>query len=130
MTRDIDTIIEESLADDEKDLLARLGDEPGFFKQARANFNGPLAWVFRLLYILNIASFAGFAFAAWKSLTASELLPALHWGLGAVILVNFTMFFKGNMGTHGETNRVLREIRRLELQILRLEAGKPESDAE
>src|SRR5690606_7373420 len=57
MTRDIDRLIEEALAEDERALLAKIGDEPGYFRQARDTFKGPLGWVVWLIYILNIVCF-------------------------------------------------------------------------
>lgn len=124
MTRDIDRLIEEALAEDERALLAKIGDEPGYFRQARDTFKGPLGWVVWLIYILNIVCFIGFVFATWKLFAASDVMAALRWAFAAIVLINFTLFFKGSMGAHGEANRVLREVRRLELQVMGLKAGR------
>jgi hypothetical protein len=124
MSKDTAKLTEESLDDDERALLAKTGDEPGYFGQAMNTFRGPLAWVVWLIYLLNIASFAGFLYATWRFLGTTEPLAALHWGVAAIVLINFTLFFKGSMGAHGETNRILRELKRVELQIARCQAMK------
>ncbi len=121
MTRDIDELIKQALQEDEKDLLARIGDEPGYFKQVFHILKGPLAWVMWLMYFLNIASFLGFLFCAVHLLNAQDVISAIKWGVGTVVLINFTLFFKGSMGVHAETNRLMREFKRMELRLARIE---------
>ena len=121
MTRDIDDLIKQALQEDEKDLLARIGDEPGYFKQAFQLLNGPLAWLMWIMSVLNLASFLGFLFCAWQLLATGNPTDAVKWGVGALLLANLTLFFKGGMGVHAQVNRVLREFKRMELRLARIE---------
>jgi hypothetical protein len=41
--RDIDNMIEEALGQEEREILRRIGGEPGFFSQAFGLFRGPTA---------------------------------------------------------------------------------------
>ena len=122
MTPDIDKLISEALEEDERELLEKIGNEPGYFAQAFSIFRGPRAWVIWLMYIFNIISFIGFVYAAWHFFGTDDPILALRWGLSALVLFKFASFAKGAMGIHGETNRILREVRRLELQVLKLRA--------
>lgn len=121
MTRDIDDLIKQALQEDEEDLLARIGDEPGYFKQAFQLLNGPLAWLMWLMSALNLTTFVGFVFCAWQLLGAGTSTDAIKWGVGALLLANITLFLKGGMGVHAQVNRVLRETKRLELRLARIE---------
>ena len=121
MTRDIDDIIKQALQEDEKDLLARIGDEPGYFKQAFQLLNGPLAWLMWVMSAVNLAAFAGFLFCAWKLFGAVNPTEAVKWGVAALLLASITLFLKGGMGVHAQVNRVLREFKRMELRLARIE---------
>ncbi len=128
MTKDFDQLIGEALNDEERELLAKIGDEPGYFAQAISIFRGPLAWVIWLIYLLGIGAFAGFVYAVWQFFGTTDPLMAIRWGFGALVLFKMAIFFKGSMGAHGEANRIMREIKRVELQLARLqakEAGQP-----
>lgn len=117
----IDDLIDEVLSEEEENLLEHYGKEPGYFRQAIGLFRGPLAWVVWFVYIVQVLTFAGFVYAAWHFFNATEVLAALQWGVGAILLLMFTVFGKGFMGGHLEANRVLREVKRLELRLIRLE---------
>jgi hypothetical protein len=119
----IDELIAAALDEDERAILARMGEEPGFLPQAIATFRGPLGWVVWFAYLVQMVAFAGFVYAGWRFYGTTDVIAALRWGFAALVLVGLTYHFKGAMGTHGQTNRVLREIKRLELRLTRLQAG-------
>lgn len=119
MSNNFDDLIGSNLEEDERELLARLGDEPGFFEQARANFAGPLAWVVWLVYILNIICFLIFAFAAWRVFAETDIVDIARWGFVALAMLMFTLFFKGSLAAHGQTNRVLRALQVLQTLLLK-----------
>lgn len=118
MSNDFDEMISSNLEEDERKLLAQLGDEPGFFEQARTNFSGPLAWVVWLVYIMNILCFLIFAFAAWRVFAETDIVDIARWGFVSLAMLMFTLYFKGNLADHGQTNRVLRALRILQATLL------------
>jgi hypothetical protein len=63
-------------------------------------------------------------YALIQAFSIDQTLTALRWGLVAVVLVQLTVFLRGFMGSHFEANRVLREIKRLELRMLQQQAGQ------
>jgi len=117
----LDDMIEEALSAEDEALLARHGREPGYFVQARGLFRGPLAWVIWLTYVLQVLAFFACVYTFWRLFGAIDALAAIRWATGSVILLMFSLFGKNFMGIHMETNRVLREIKRLELRLVRLE---------
>lgn len=119
-----DDLIKQTLAAEDRDLLARHA-EPGYLVQAFGLFRGSLGWVVWVAYVAGIAAFAGFGFSLWRCWTAAEALDAVRWGVLALVLFQFTMLTKSFLGSHMETNRLLRELKRMELQmaLLRRDAG-------
>lgn len=123
-----DDLIKQTLSAEDRDLLARHG-EPGYFSQAFGLFRGALGWVVWVAYLCGIAAFAGFGVSLWRSWHATEALVAVQWGVLAIVLFQFTMIMKSFLGSHMEANRMLRELKRVELQLalLRHDASKMSS---
>ena len=115
--KDIDQLINEALSKEDQELLDQFHDEPGWIRQAFGLFQGRLGWVMWLTAIVQILSFFGALYALWVMFTAEELMAAVRWGLVGVILVQISTFLRGFMGSHLEANRVLREVRRLDLRL-------------
>lgn len=117
--RDLDKVIGEALDAEERDLLKSIGEEPGFFSQAFGMFSGSAGWVhFLLMGIQGLVFIAG-ALAAWNFFQAGDVLTALRWGLPAGVLLLMSLIIKMGMWPTLQTNRVIRELKRLELQIAR-----------
>ncbi|WP_317976917.1 DUF6768 family protein [Wenzhouxiangella sp. AB-CW3] len=45
-----------------------------------------------------------------------------RWGVVAVILIQLIVFLRSFMGMHFEANRVMREVKRLELRMIKAES--------
>jgi hypothetical protein len=118
----IDDLINDTLSQEDERLLAEYGSEPGYFKQAFGLFRGPLSWVMWLVMICNVLIGVFAIWAVWQAMTAEVVLDAVRWGIGAVIAVQLVTFLRGFMGDHFEANRVLREIKRVELRLVRMES--------
>ncbi|GER05799.1 hypothetical protein GCM10007972_05710 [Iodidimonas muriae] len=119
----LDDLIEDALTH-ENQTLSGHSVEPGYFAQAKGLFHGPLGWVMWLVYIVQVLAFAAAAFSFWQMLIVLESVMAVRWGIGAVLLFLFTLSGKSFMGSHLEANRILREVKRLELRLSMMEAAK------
>lgn len=118
----LDRMINEALSSEDEALLERYGREPGYFDQAFSLFRGRLGWVMWLLAVLQLLLFVVAVYGLWQVFTATELMHALRWGVGAVVMVQLSVLFRSFMGMHFQTNRVLRELKRVELRVVRLES--------
>ena len=56
-------------------------------------------------------------YALWRMSTTTDVLAAVRWGVAATVLVQSTLLAKGYLGLRMESNRLLREIKRVELQV-------------
>ena len=117
MMRDLDQMVDEALDAEERELLRSIGEEPGYFRQVFGIFGGRLGWVHMLLMIVQGAAFLGGAWAAWNFFAAVDALSAVRWGLPAAVLLLMSLIIKMSMWPTVQTNRVIREMKRIELQI-------------
>jgi len=121
---DLDRLIADALKDEDDPALAGAEREPGYVAQALALFTGRLAWVHWTIMIAQLAMFAVGAWCAVNFFQAGEVLAALRWGLPGVVLLCYAAIFKSALGPQMETNRLLMEIKRLELRVERLRAER------
>lgn len=118
-TQDLDRMIAEALDAEDREIFGELGEEPGYFAQAFGLFRGKLAWVMWVAYITNIVC-AGLAiWAAWKMFQTTDPVMTTRWGVLIVVSMVVGVFMKSSLGYQLLSNRVLREVKRLELQIAR-----------
>ena len=123
--KQLDEMIEETLSEEEQALLRERDDEPGYLRQAFGLFRGPLGWVMWFVYVAQLLLFLVAAYALWQLFTTADVVTALRWGFGAVLLVQIVTFLRGFMGVHFEANRVLRAVKRLELRLVQTQPAPP-----
>jgi hypothetical protein len=112
----LDDLMTQALSQEDQELLARHG-EPGYFSQAFGLFRGSWSRVMWLVYFV-VAVASGFAFYAfWQVNISSDALSAVKWATAGLVLVQFALMGKSFMGQHLEANRMLRELKRVELQL-------------
>lgn len=117
--RNLDQMIDEALDSEERELLRSIGEEPGFFSQAFGLFTGRTAWVNVLLMVVQTIFFVAGVWAAWNFFEAGDALAAVRWGIPAAVLLLTGLIIKMALWPTMETNRVIRELKRIELQLAR-----------
>ena len=115
--KNIDEALRNVVSEEDAEFLARLETEPGVIKQVAGVFQGPLNGVYIAFFVAAVlVGIFGF-YTGWQFATAKELRPLFYWGaatgfcLVVLAVVRIVFFMQLN------TNRVLRELKRLELQI-------------
>ena len=114
--QDIDRMIEEALQGEEQALFRETAHEPGFFAQAFGLLGGPNGWVNVVMVVVQAALFVGGLWAGWRFFEAGTTLSALHWGLPAAVMVLASLIIKLGMMPELQTNRLMRELKRQQLQ--------------
>jgi hypothetical protein len=115
--RDLDSMIDEALSQEEREILNRIGEEPGFFSQVFGVFRGPTGWVNILLMVAQGAMFIAGVWAAYHFFQAGDVASQLRWGLPAAVLLILAAIVKMALLPRMETNLVIRELKRIELQL-------------
>lgn len=116
---DTERMIGEALVAEERDLLRRIGEEPAYLVQLGGAFTGRLGWVNGAMMLAQIVLFVAGIYAAVQFFTAGDALSAVRWGLPAAVLVLMSLMVKLAIWPTIQTNRVLRELKRLELRLAR-----------
>ena len=127
MRNDIDKLIEETLSAEDRELLDRYGAQQGFFAQAISAFRGPTSWLIWVIYIAQIVFFLIGTYLAWRFFEVRDVTIALRYGLSALLMFLMGAIMKIGMGIRMETDRAIREVKRLELQVAILKAKTSEN---
>ena len=69
-----------------------------------------------MMFLQGVMFVAG-VWAAWRFFEATDPVTQLRWGLPAMLLLIFAGMLKMALIPRMESNRLLRELKRLELQI-------------
>ncbi len=117
--RDLDRMIEEALGDEESEVLRRIGGEPGFIERAMGMFGAGLEWTVRFMVFGQAVIFLAGVWAAWNFFHAGDPVLQLRWGLPAAVLLLGATMVKLAIAPAIFHNRVMRELKRIELQIAR-----------
>lgn len=118
----LDDAIQQALTDEDKYFLAQFEKEPNSLVQMAGVFSGPLAWLY-IAFIAAAVILAPFGlYCAYQFFTATDLRPLLYWGFGVTAILIVLSVVRLVFFMQINTNRVLREMKRLELQVARLAA--------
>lgn len=121
---DIDDRIRGALDADDRAFLDSLDDNRGMFQQIGDSMHGPLGNWARFGFALAIAIGLVLAYALFRAFTAGSSDAMLGWGLFTIGLLIMQGFLKQWMFSRMNLLLVLREIRRLQVQVALLEEGR------
>jgi len=118
----IDELIKEALTEQDSEII-KSTEELGYFSLATGLFRGKLGWVSWVIMLVQGALFVAGIWAAWRFFAATDLLLALKWGLSAAVLILMAGMMKMSLMPQIQADRVLRELKRVELLILHRAGG-------
>ncbi len=116
--RDIDRTLDEALSAEERDLLRRIGEEPGYFSQALSILSGRTGWVSGVLMVVQGIAFVAGVWAAWRFFEAPDVLTALRWGLPAAVLLLMSLIMKMAMWPTIHARQLQLQLKRLEVLLV------------
>lgn len=119
----IDEMIAEALSEEDREIVEATA-ERGWFRLGADQFRGKLGWITWVVMIVQTAMFIAAVWAGWHFFNATEVLAAVKWGISAGTLVIAALSMKLSLMPQIQADRVLRELRRLELMLARREAGE------
>ena len=118
---DLDTQIKEALDAEDRALYDSFGEE-GLIAQAFGVYRGKFLWIAMIASMVMVIMTVGAFYAIWMFVQAGEGAAALRWGGIAWILMTMVGFMKVWFWMRMESNRVIREIKRVELQVAQLQS--------
>ena len=117
----IDETIRETLDEDDKAFLASLSDERGMFRQLGDSMSGPLGGWAKFSFALAIVIGIGIFYVFIQAITADRIEDMIGWGLSTIALLIMQGFLKEWMFARMNMLTILREVKRLQLQVSMLE---------
>ncbi|MFK7748668.1 MAG: DUF6768 family protein [Kordia sp.] len=114
--KDIDTLIKETLTEEESKFYDEL-EEQGLVGSIKSIFEGKLGWLAVVMNIVNLGVFGFMIYCFIQFFNVLETNELLKWGLGIVICMMFMSMIKLYSWMQMDKRAVLREMKRLELQV-------------
>lgn len=123
----IDERIRGALDDDDRAFLERLEDERGMFRQIGDSLGGPMGgWakvVFGMTFVLGVLLLV----SIWQLLAAREMRELVLWATATIALLVATGFLKDWLFSRMNMLTVLREVKRLQVQLALLGESGPKA---
>ena len=119
---DIDKLIKETLTQEESKFYDEL-DEQNLFQMLGGIYHGKNKWIIILMNVVQLAFFILFIYCAIKFFEVEATNDLIRWGLFGSIALFAQSMLKLFTWMQMDKNAILREIKRLELQVSSL-AGK------
>jgi len=122
---DLDQAIRQSLSAEDTELFDRLGADQALHKQVLATFEGRLRWFNAAGWIAGVVLFGVGCVLAWRFLQAQELGDMLRWGAASALAFAGVALVKIWFWLELQKNTIVREVKRLEVQVASLAAQLP-----
>ena len=115
-TEKIDALIKETLTKEEADFYNQLEEENLLGKILRAH-GGRTGWLVNVMTVVHILIFALLIFCAVQFFDSTEVHEMLKWGVGGFSCIMTMCMLKLYIWMQMNKNDILRELKRLELQV-------------
>ncbi|HYD86613.1 MAG TPA: DUF6768 family protein [Vitreimonas sp.] len=118
----LDQAIRQALSAEDAEFLARFDKEAPLHSQVLGTFSGPMGALNVFAAIITFAMFGAAVYCAYNLFLASDARTAVLWSVGVVVSMLAVAMLKIYFWMEINKSAVLREVKRLELQVARLAA--------
>lgn len=110
-------------------LRGQTGDEtlltePNIAEEVIVAFRGRYRWLSTIVFIWSIVFFIGAVWAAVRFYNAETVASQLRWGGLSLLLILMVSFIKVWIWLEMQTNRLMRELKRVELLLVSRPSNK------
>ena len=117
---DIDKSIREALSSEDAELNAHFSEEPSLPEMMIETFRGRQWFVSTMGFIMMLIFLGLCIFCGWKLLQVDDTVEALRWAAGFLFCMTAVSIMKIWYWLEMVKNSMVREVKRLELQVARL----------
>ena len=121
-TKDIDKLIKETLTQEEAKFYDEL-DEQNLLQMLGGVFKGKLGWIVIIMNIVTFFVFGVFVYCAVRFFNTDVTNELIKWSIIGTFCMLIVSMLKMFVWMQMDKNAILREMKRLELQVSSL-AGK------
>lgn len=116
----LDQAIRQALSAEDAEFLAKFEKEAPLHEQVFGAFTGPFGGLNVLGVIFTFAMFGAFCYCVWQFFSVSETRDLIFWSAAALWSAIAVGMLKIWFWMEMHKNQLLREVKRLELQVARL----------
>ena len=113
---DIDKLIKETLTQEEAKFYDKL-DEQNVFEMVGGLFQGKNKWIMYLMNIMTLIFFGLFVYCTIQFFDTDVTNEMIKWGVGGLVFLFGVSMLKVFAWLQMDKNAIIREIKRLELQV-------------
>lgn len=113
---EIDQMIKEALSDDERELFNTY-EEQGMFQMLGGLFQGKMKWLNAGILIVQFVFFGLAVYSGYRLFSASEVAEMIQFGAALAFLLMAIGMLKLFQFMEMHKNAVIREVKRVELQV-------------
>lgn len=122
---DIDQLIRETLSKEEAKFYDEL-EEQNLFQMVLGLFRGKNKWIIVLMNVMTLVFFALFIYCAVQFFSTDVTNELIKWGISGFVLLMAVSMLKLFAWMQMDKNALLRELKRLELQVSSLSSKMSE----
>jgi hypothetical protein len=119
----IDERIQKALSSEDQAFLARMDADDSVYRDIAATFRGHTRWLNALAFVFAFVFLAIGAGCAWQFLTQSDWRSVQLWGAGTILSFLALGLIKLWFWMEMQKVAIVREVKRVELQLARLTAA-------
>jgi hypothetical protein len=119
----IDERIRKALSSEDQAFLDRLESDGSLYGDIAATFRGHMRWLNALAWVFGLVLFAVVVYCGWQFATQIDLRSMQLWGAGAMLSALGLGLIKLYFFMELQKNAIVREIKRVELQVASLTAA-------
>jgi hypothetical protein len=119
---ELDQAVRQSLSAADAELFDRLGADQALQRQVLATFQGKLRWYNAAGWLAGFVMFTAACVFAWRFVHAADAGEMLRWGAAAALASAGVLLVKVWFWLEMQKNAIVRELKRLELQLASLAA--------
>ena len=112
----IDELIKEALSKEETEFYDQL-EEQNLLEKIGETFRGKTGWLVILMNIMNLIFFGLFIYCLIQFFNTNDTNDLIRWVAAGFLCWSFMVFIKLYVWMQMNKNDVLRELKRLELQV-------------
>jgi len=118
---DIDKIIKETLTQEEAKFYDKL-DEQNMLQMVGGLFRGKNKWMMYVMNVMTLIFFSLFVYCLVQFFNTDATNELIKWGFGSIVFLFGMSMLKIFAWMQMDKNALIREIKRLELQVSSLSA--------
>lgn len=122
---EIDQLIKEALTEEEAKFYDSL-DEQNVFQMIFGVFDGKNKWIMVLMNIVSFAALGFFIYCTVQFFNTDVTNELIKWSIGGMFCILMISMLKIFIWMQMDKNSIIRELKRLELQVSTLSSKLPE----